>query len=294
MSTVTKIKGVFQNSNLPVLTDLGLKDYYVGKFYNRCKEAGTTLTSGQITALESFIESLRDNGIIDNVAAMYPFFGTSSNKATVQIPLIGDTPVVYPSTYTGYTIINNNVIGPKSIQAQTGKIGNAKNGFAIAMSLKITSVSGITAPYRLVQMGLDSGSFYQYRLDGTPLKNKIYQFNSNSQEIASLNPSLALDEQDVIGNVYMLEGIGDVNSEYTYSLNHKVNGVYKYNASDYAASIKAVSEDSAFKITGSSVLSGITYTSMALFYKVPSANKAKQYLDALQILMNALGKEATE
>lgn len=293
MGTLIKMKAEVTNTTLPVLTDIGPKDYYVGNFYNRCKEAGTELTSGQVTAIETFIQSLRDNDIIDNVATMYPLFGNSTNPSTVGIPLIGDAPLVYASGYNNYLVDSGNIVGPKSIPSQTSNIGNGKNGLTLAVSLYITSISDIqTSLYSLLRTKLNSGKTYNYRLDGsTTIKNKLYEYDENSQSIGNVIPSTSLTEQDLLGNVYTMLGLGDENSEFTYGINFLSNGTYKYSDAGYASVYKAVAENSPFTIIGSDASSGIVYTGVTLFYKVMSSAKSKLFLNALQALNNAFGKE---
>lgn len=112
MSTVTKLKGLFNNPNLPVLTEEGLLPFYLGKYVQALKAVNFFLSDAQKEAIATFTEKLTEIGAADYVKAFYPFIGSRSNTAAAGVPLIAGDVVEFPSYFSHFAYDqDDNIIG---------------------------------------------------------------------------------------------------------------------------------------------------------------------------------------
>ena len=108
MATVTKLKAAVNNKNLPILGEDGiLYNYYFGRFFNKIVEKGYTPTSGEITALQEFIQNGINNGWIDIVKYFLPLVGDSSHLEAATVPLIDNVGNYEMSEYDGTEDFSN-------------------------------------------------------------------------------------------------------------------------------------------------------------------------------------------
>ena len=108
MATVTKLKAAVNNKNLPILGEDGnLYNYYFGRYFNKIVEKGYTLTSGEITALNAFIQDGINNGWIDIVKYFLPLIGDSSHLDAAAVPLIDEVGNYEMAEYDGTEDFSN-------------------------------------------------------------------------------------------------------------------------------------------------------------------------------------------
>lgn len=113
MSTITRIKGVIDNPNLPVISPEGLVNPFYGKYINALAEQGFFLTSAQSTAVKAFVETITSNELADYILAFYPFIGSQSNINGAKVPIFGDKLFDWnDDSFDGFDFDSNgNIIG---------------------------------------------------------------------------------------------------------------------------------------------------------------------------------------
>lgn len=89
MATVTKLKAAVNNKNLPILGEDGnIYNYYVGRYANKMSELGYDLTTTEIQALNTLINTGINDGWINKVVYLLPFIGSETTPLTGIVPLI--------------------------------------------------------------------------------------------------------------------------------------------------------------------------------------------------------------
>lgn len=89
MATVTKLKAAVNNKNLPILGEDGnIYNYYVGRYMNKMSELGYDLTTTEIQAVNTLINTGINDGWINKVVYLLPFIGSETTPLTGIVPLI--------------------------------------------------------------------------------------------------------------------------------------------------------------------------------------------------------------
>ena len=128
MATVTRLKAVVNNKNLPILTPDGeLTNYYVGMYLNKIEETGYNLSVSEKTAISAFIDSAIQNGYIDYIQYMLPFIGDSAHSKAGIIPLIDNIDNYEMSEYTGEENYDTNFFEYDSITGKIKSVHNSRN-----------------------------------------------------------------------------------------------------------------------------------------------------------------------
>ena len=149
MSTITRIKGEINNPNFPVLTADGLKSYYYGKYVNALAELGFTLSATQDAAIETFLNTLMDNEVMQFVKCMYPLIGTTSVPLAANVPLIGDKSFGLPSDFDGFVYNGNAIRGYNKLPAvatlKVKDFADGNNAVGIAVTLNKSSTANVSS-----------------------------------------------------------------------------------------------------------------------------------------------------
>ena len=301
MSTVTKIKGTFDNDKLPVLTSEGLKNYYYGKYINGLAGQGYTLTVSQKTAVENFINFLTENNLIKYIQTIFPFIGNSANPKGAKVPMIGDKLLDFADNYDGLVYDSTDIIGinknPKVDTLKLGDVQPDKNLVGAAFSLNKKSTSGAT-DYNDRFM-LFSDSAYNLRLQsGNPVSAHVtdkfcmyYRLASSGNSGTSvINDGYTDAQREAAGSWY---GMNIFKNPAGYCRVFDIGGVVKgADSTTYSTYAPALTDaDLQSTLIANTTFTNINaLTSITFFKDIMTYDEGVAYISALKTFITALGR----
>lgn len=294
MSTITRIKGEINNPNFPVLTADGLKSYYYGKYVNALAELGFTLSETQDAAIETFLNTLMDNEVMQFVKCMYPLIGTTSVPLAANVPLIGDKSFGLPSDFDGFVYDGNAIRGYNKLPAvatlKVKDFADGNNAVGMAVTLNKASTTNVSSFIDRL-LSFDDASF-QVRLQkqsGTkPRFNFFYMTHSWGKTTQYAN-TRALDT-DVAGT---LIGAWMFAGDPYYSRWVKIGTTVDRAKGTDLPNWPALSNTDMEQpmIATAPAYTCVNYVStITAFQGRPSVAQLAAYMEALETLITALGK----
>lgn len=202
MSTITKIKGVIDNPNLPVITPEGLVNPIYGKFVNSLSEQDYTLTPAQSEAVKAFTNVIADNELAEYIQTIFPFIGSQSNPNGAKVPLFGDALFDFPSNFDGFSYENGVINGITKCPAigtlQLSDVQYADDFVGAAYSFIKSQGKG--SNNRLFQFGTQFQVRYQ---------DKFGIYCRVSSGFSTLYAGDAFDKENITGHICLSGLFGD-------------------------------------------------------------------------------------
>lgn len=294
MSTITRIKGEINNPKFPVLTADGLKSYCYGKYVNALAELGFTLSATQDAAIETFLNTLMENEVMQFVKCMYPLIGTTSVPLAANVPLIGDKSFGLPSDFDGFVYDGNAIRGYNKLPAvATLKVKDFADGNnAVGMAVTLNKSSSANASAFIDRLLSFDDTSLQVRLQKTASSAARLNFFCMLHSGSKLNVvanSHTIDT-DIAGT---LIGAWMYASDPYYIRWVKIGtAISKAEGTDngtWPALSNADMEQP--MIASSPAYTCVNYVStITAFQGRPSVTQLSVYMEALEALITALGK----
>lgn len=285
MSTVIKLKGTFDNPNLPVLTSEGLKSGFYGKYINALATHDYTLTADQKTAVEAFVDYLAANDLFSHIQTIFPFIGSSTNVDAAKVPLVGDVELNFADSFDSFSFDNDNMIvgltgTPAVTSLKLADVQPKEDFLGVAFS---TNKIATTESYTDRLMNFDTN--FQVRLQA----DKIQVYVRTSSGLTTLVGSDAIDGEvkAAAGSFYGLLAVGGGKYVRYASKSTSVS----YSGGNYGYTVAKTSTDLAKSLssTTSYDVAGV-FTSITFFKDMITKEQAKLYMDGLKAFMTALGR----
>lgn len=290
MSTVTKIKGVIDNPNLPVITDEGLQPYYYGVFINNLSNQDYAMNSRQKVAVKVFLDYLMDNGLLDYIQTIYPFICSQENVNGAKVPLIGNALLDFNSSFNSFDVREGEIIGITGMPAVSSlKLSDVQPndfvGGAISFNKTATTDSG---NWNNVVAGFNSTEeIYAFKYQNNKL---IIKARKDAGTLIGYQATDSLDKSSA-GSVYMLACFGD--GKYCrYAKTNNSSSLDSGSASTTPPVAMTESDMNATLQATSSWSRVQTLTSMTFFKRMLTKEQAKVYVTGLEAFMTALGRNA--
>lgn len=290
MSTITRIKGVIDNPELPVITAGGLENVYYGKFVNGLDEQGYYMTTAQQNAVKDFINYLQDNELIEYIQTIFPLIGNSTNVNAAKVPIIGDTLLDFPVDFSGFTFdSSNNIVGIDSMPAISSvkmsdvQPNDALFGAAVSLNKDATPSSEFNARI----FDFDGSYHLRYQKSGN---NEYFAIYGRSD--GTLTSCIANDQLDkkAAGSAYAMAIFESPDGQYVRYMNFN-EAVASTSGSSSSRKPTPTSADLAKTITARSAVSPITaWTSFTFFKKMMTKSQSVLYMQGLKTFIEALGK----
>lgn len=283
MSTVTKIKGTFNNPNLPILTAEGLVNYYYGLYINNLAECEFELSTSQKAAVKTFVDYLAGNELIGCIQLMFPFIGSSTNVLAANVPVIGNVKLGFASNFDKIALNGTDIVGVTQIPAMsTITLEDAqpvRNLYGAAIS--INKKANVTEMYKIISFN----NKYQIRIYGNKIAFYGYFSDSESYMVNALNSSLS-NISDA-GSVYYL-GIYQ-NGEYVRYAEKDGEVSQAEATTPVRPAIQVADVESPVTVADNFSASSIL-TSLTFFNTLLSKEQATLYMQGLKTFMTALGR----
>lgn len=301
MSTVTKIKGVITNYDLPVLTEQGLIPYWEGHFVNGLSNQGYTMTPSQEAAIRTFFVSLENTNILEYVRSFWPFLGNSANVNAAKVPLIGTKLFDFNSDFIDFQFNDNNEIVGLTTCPEVSSLNVMDFCDEHCVSLAASYIKKDTHERRQgISRVLNVGDTIQIRPFQVVETTKCFAIYSNQTTGKGTFPSNHFpDNFDDAGNAYFAMSLNDHAVSPYYNRYYKVNdGTEKVGAGTdenriYAAPISADRIKTVYALSQNGFLEAETLTGLVVFNKVLVKDDLVKFMNALKALNIALGKEVT-
>lgn len=291
MSTVTKILGIIDNPNLPILTNEGLVDQMYGKFVNMLTEQGYTMTAQQSAAVSNFLNSLREMQFLDYIQTIFPFIGSSGNTNGAKVPLIGNKLLDFNSSFNGFEIQDGIIMGLTKTPAVStlllSDIQPANDFVGAAYSFTKSNTENVSSILdRLVPFDNTSYQLRIQRGEGI-IKLGIYVRTSSGKTTLYANDDIY---KEGAGNGYLLGCFQNKKFVRHAMFNDLVD---QSTGTLVVAEVDMTAEDMANPLTGQSSYGGIDcLTSLTFFKKMPTLQQANQFMSVLKVFMQALDRES--
>lgn len=298
MSTITRIKGVIDNPNLPVISPEGLVNPIYGKYINDLAEQGFSLTSAQSTAVKAFVETITSNELADYILAFYPFIGSQSNINGAKVPIFGGKLFDWDDdSFDGFDFdLNGNIIGyNKPFAVPSVKVSdivpeNSDGHFlGVGYSINKKNTEGGVSTNRV----LSFGTKLQVRLQGSsgrPVFNLYYYDAKGVRTTHNANNS-SISESTI-------QGAGSFYSAFVVT----ANGLCRYANMGNETSVSRESTMSAYPDiiadfdepinAQDTSFADINQVTSLIFFKslVSTKNQMTTIMEAVKTLMTALGR----
>ena len=288
MSTVTKIKGVIDNPNLPVITDEGLQPYHYGVFVNNLSEQDYVMNSRQKVAVKMFLDYLMDNELLDYIQTIYPFICSQENVNGAKVPLIGNALLDFNSSFNSFDVRGGEIIGITGMPAVSSlKLSDVQPndfvGCAISFNKTATTDSG---NWNNVIAGFNSTEeIYAFKYQNNKV---IIKARNNADTLIGYQATDSLDKSGA-GSVYMLACFGDGKC-CRYA---KTNNSSSLASGSTASPVAMTESDMNATLQATASWSKVqTLTSMTFFKRMLTKEQAKAYMTGLEAFMTALGRNA--
>lgn len=281
MSTITRIKGVIDNPNLPVISPEGLVNPIYGKYINALAEQDYVLTTAQSTAIKAFINAISDNELVDYIQTIFPFIGSEANPNAAKVPIFGDVLFDFADTFDGISYSNGIINGITKCPAiNTFKLSDIqpRTDFAGA-AYSIVKSQGTSGNDRL----LNFGTKYQIRY-----QNKFGIYCRKADD--SYGTTYANDVLDKSGAGYLsLAGMFDSRDD-NYSRYAKMDGKTSATGGPLDTSISISNDD-----MNETLLSALwervqRLNCIVIFKEYMTSSQLTLFMEALDTLMVALGR----
>lgn len=294
MSTITRIKGEINNPNFPVLTADGLKSYYYGKYVNALAELGFTLSAAQNTAIETFLNTLMENEVMQFVKCMYPLIGTTSVPLAANVPLIGDKSFGLPSDFDGFVYDGNAIRGYNKLPAvATLKVKDFADGNnAVGMAVTLNKASSANVSSFIDRLMSFDDSSLQIRLQnqsGSMARlNFYYMTHSGIKTTQNANTgTLDTDAAGTLIGAWIFAG--DPYYSRWVKIGTTVNRAKGTDIANWPALSNTDMEQPMVATTPAYTC--VNYVStITAFQGRPSVTQLAVYMEALEALITALGK----
>lgn len=294
MSTITRIKGEINNPNFPVLTADGLKSYYYGKYVNALAELGFTLSATQDAAIETFLNTIMDNEVMQFVKCMYPLIGTTSVPLAANVPLIGDKSFGLPSDFDGFVYDGNAIRGYNKLPAvatlKVKDFADGNNAVGMAVTLNKASSTNVTSFLdRLLSFDDSSLQIRLQKQSGSTARFTYYcMMHSGSKTYISANTgALDTDAAGTLIGAWMFAG--DPYYSRWVKIGTTVSKAKGTDISNWPALSNADMEQPMIATTPAYTC--VNYVStITAFQGRPSVTQLTVYMEALEALITALGK----
>lgn len=283
MSTVTKIKGTFNNPNLPILTDEGLVNYYYGLYINNLAECEFELSASQKAAVKAFVDYLADNELIGYIQLMFPFIGSSTNVLAANVPVIGNVKLGFASDFNKIALNGTDIVGVTQIPSMsTITLEDAQPvGNLYGAAISINKNANVTAQYKVISFN----NKYQIRVSDNKITFYGYFSDSESYTVHALNNGLS-NISDA-GSVYYL-GIYQ-NGKYVRYAEKASEVSQAVGTTPVRPAIQAADVASPVTTADNFSTSSIL-TSLTFFNTLLSKEQATLYMHGLKTFMTALGR----
>lgn len=282
MSTITRIKGVIDNPNLPVISPEGLVNPIYGKYINDLAEQDYVLTTAQSTAIKAFINTISDNELVDYIQTLYPFIGSEANPNAAKVPIFGDVLFDFADTFDGISYSNGIINGITKCPAiDTFKLSDiqTKTNF-VGVACSIVKSQGTSGTDKLINFG----SKYQIRY-----QNKLGVYCRRVD--GTYNTSFASDSLDKSGAGYLsLAGIFDA-ANGKYARYAKMDGQTSAagGSATYTISISNDDMNETLSVPGSwETVQRLNC--IVIFKETMTKEPLSLFMEALDTLMTALGR----
>lgn len=291
MTTITRIKGVIDNPELPVIIAGGLENFYYGKFVNGLDKQGYYMTTAQQNAVKDFINYLQDNELIEYIQTIFPLIGNSTNVNAAKVPIIGDKLLDFPVDFSGFTFdSSNNIVGIDSMPAiNSVKMSDVQPNdalFGAAVSLNKDATPSFDFYARIFDF---DGS---YHLRYQKYNNKEY-FAIYGRGDGTLQLCITTNDQldkTAAGSAYAMAIYESPDGQYVRYMNFN-EATASLSGSSSSRKPTPTSADLAKTITASSAVSPVTaWTSFTFFNKMMTKSQSVLYMQGLKTFIEALGK----
>lgn len=284
MSTITRIKGVIDNPNLPVISPEGLVNPIYGKYISALAEQDYTLTTAQSTAIKAFINTITDNELAGYIQTIYPFIGSEANPNAAKVPILGDVLFDFADTFDGISYANGTINGiTKCPNINTFKLSDIQ-----------TRKDFVGAAYSIIKYQGTTG------LDNLMNFNDKYQIRFQNYRFAIYHRTLdgtckatyAQDALDKSGAGYLsIAGMFDsTNSKYARYA--KMNGQVSVTSGsqDFSISISDDDMNDTLLKNNKSWTLVQRLNCIVIFKEIMTKEPLSLFMEALDTLMTALGR----
>jgi hypothetical protein len=283
MSTITRIKGNIDNVSFPILTEDGLKSYFLGKFENGLSQYGYYLNASQESAIETFVNGCQEIGVVDSISAMFPFVGNSTCKNAAKVPIFGDIMFDFADSFSDLDYLaNNNIKGITRTPSTSIKVSDVYKSNCVGTAVSFSKINSTNITYndKLVEFTIDVHTRFNNRIG-------IY-----CRDNAGLNPHVAADDlsnkatSGTIHAMMICEG-----NKYVFAI--EKGGSSESKSGTFSTTTIGLNEtDMNLSMTRVDAWDVVeTLTSLTFFDKIVTKEVASAYIALVKQLMSALGRE---
>lgn len=323
-TTITRIKGKVSNNNLPILTSSGLISGRVNVFEYYLEQNGYELGNEKKEALETFYNTISENGITDLIDSLYLFIGDENTKSAINIPFIGNTNLEISDDFDGIYTDNGEIIGlthfPEMQNISLNDMADTDKSFTYSFSyngiLESDYIGAIGKPEQIVEFKSSNGAYVRgaiFNNNNGQNTDRPYISFKNATDSAMTLIGLNVNSYEeytssakTMCNGYFLCGFGRENCEYFYTRNAFISnnsnskwfsnysgsdGTKMYALNESPKNLKFMATPARLIDTNGHTKDDFRITSMTFFNDIPSTSDAKKYIEALRTLNIALGKE---
>lgn len=281
-----------EKSYLTVGTDMSIR-YYNSKtnYYDAYVEAlakqDYEMPSDVAKAVKRFVDTLKDNGLMDYIQAIYPFIGSLKNENAAKVPLIGTVLFDFPDSFDGLSYDSNKMINGIT---KTPSISNMKlsdvqpNGDFVGAAYSINKSATTSSTY--LDKILNFSNKYQLRLQNN--KFVIYSYLS-TEKYGNLTANDNLSNKDTTGSLYMLGAF----SNGKYLRYAEEDGEISCALGKINTSPQMPAEDLQASLSSSTYPVANLVTSITFLKKMMTKKQAGLYMTALKTLMTDLERNVT-
>jgi hypothetical protein len=295
MSTVTKIKGEIVNPNFPVLTDRGLKSFYLGKYINALSELGFTLSETQESAVDSFLNTLMNNDVLQFVKCFYPFIGTTTNPSAAKVPIIGEKTMDFPDNFNGFIFDGNDIKGYSKLPIistfKVSDVAERNNLLGVAITInKNSSESSSTFIDRLMSFDSTALQVRYQKQSGSEGRLCTYQMLDGGRKDALFANTPSTFNTDAAGT-YIAASIYGYNPSYYNRWVKMVGGSVNQASGTSLHYPNLSSSDMQQSMIETTAFNYVNYVSTFMAFKGnPNNIQISVIMDALESFITATGK----
>ena len=303
MSTITRIKGMIDNTSLPIITETGLVQYWFGYYINALADKGYTLTQTQHDAVDAFINTLTQDDIIDAVKLFYPFIGTKANTAAAKVPLIGYKEFNFGSSFDGFQYnVSDEIVGITKTPAITSlKTSDFCNSECFVMGVSYHKKDTSASPSSTaIDRVINTNNGIQFRaVVASPNGSRgiaLYTNMKNTEGTIGKNifqTNIVPENFNDAGNCYEILGLNSHdNAPYYCRAIKNNNGALAYAAGSTPNRYSPPSQEDADLSLSASLYTNINVvTGIVVFNRVLQSSEISSFINAHKTLNIALGKE---
>lgn len=307
MTTVTKFKGVIDNSSLPILTPEGLLPYWEGRFVNRLSELDYTLSTTQRNAVKTFLVEISEDEVVNTIRAFWPFIGSSDNIAAAKVPLIGEKNYDFGDSFTSISYnVNQEIIGLTDIPAipSLNVMDFCDNHqINIAASSIIKPLSSISSPDGKslipVRFQNDVTQFRACQYFNSTFSFGIYARIAGTENLNYINSFASPENIADGGNLYIMFGVNDKSTRPYYNRYSRLNDSPAKRTSSidilrlYAPPLPEDAKKTLVSVSSAQTAFLTAFTGLVVFNRILSVSEMDIFMNAWKKMNIALGKEAS-